>query len=869
MPTSASSSRPWVATYRLQLHAGFTLADAEEILPYLASLGISHVYLSPCLQAGRGSQHGYDVIDPRHISLDLGGDEAWAHFVARTRSHGLGVLLDIVPNHMAATEQNPWWDDVLAHGPYSDYSQYFDIRIPAGERFCVQICSLGRPYGEAITTGELKIEVRDGKPRLRHFDSTWPLSPASWGFLASRSSPCHAELDRLSVVERPAAAERHAFGVAVEEAATILKDDSASMSLPGRIDAINRDAERLDEILQRQFYAVHSWKLAGELVNYRRFFDVSTLVGLSTERSEVFAASHGRFAQMIAAGELDGLRIDHPDGLRDPLEYFGRLRRLLPHGRIYVEKILDTEERLPASWPIDGSVGYDFLAKVNRLWMSDQHIDRLTSTYADFTGHSVDLGALIREKKEYIVGYAFAYDHQRLSQAATQVARQAYQTRDLSPRQIRDALAQVTAALGVYRTYRTAGEISETDRNLIAEAVRGCRFVRADIDGAAFDFILALLSKEQLSEQESSVVSQWQQLTPAVMAKGVEDTTFYCFDRLLSCNEVGAQASLIGISSDKFHEYCLYLSEHWPRNQLTTSTHDTKRSEDIRTRISLLSEIADRWAEALQQWSRMNEGAWNNRTQDRHAEYLLYQTLVGAWPIDAPRCWQYMLKACREAKLRTSWQEPNVGYEENIKGFVERVLQNEDFVRSLIEFVEPLVQPGRINSLAQTLIKLVVPGTPDFYQGTELWDLSLVDPDNRRAVDYQQRMVLLDRCRSMSAAQVLADWDSGLPKLWLIDQLLSLRAACPQEFSAESRYQPLVAQGAHLGNLLAFRRGENLIAVVPRLTLSFASKWEDTRLPLPGGIWQNIFTKEILSASATATELFGTFPVALLRKDAN
>ena len=867
MPSSPSP-RPWFATYRLQLHAGFTLADAEEILPYLASLGISHVYLSPCLQAGRGSQHGYDVIDPRHVSHDLGGDEAWARFVARARSHSLGILLDIVPNHMAATEQNPWWDDVLAHGPYSDYAQYFDIRIPAAGRFCVQICSLGRPYGEALSAGELKIEVRDGKLRLRHFDNSWPLSPASWGVLANRISPCHAALERLCLVERPTEAERHAYRTATEEATAILKDDSASISLPGRIDAINRDADRLDEIVQRQFYAVHSWKLAGELVNYRRFFDVSTLVGVSTERSEVFAATHSRFARMIAAGELDGLRIDHPDGLRDPLEYFRRLRELLPQGRIYVEKILETEERLPSSWPIDGSVGYDFLAKVNRLWMSDQHIDRLTSTYADFTGHSVDLGALIREKKEYIVGYAFAYDHQRLSQSATAIARQAYQTRDLSPRQIRDAVAQVTAALSVYRTYRTDSEVSETDRNLIAEAVRASRFVRADIDGPAFDFLLALFSKERLNEQEAAVVSQWQQLTPAVMAKGVEDTTFYCFDRLLSCNEVGAQASLIGISSDKFHEYCLYLSEHWPRNQLTTSTHDTKRSEDVRTRISLLSEIADRWAEALHQWSRMNEGAWNNRTQDRHAEYLLYQTLVGAWPIDAPRCWQYMLKACREAKLRTSWQEPNVGYEQNIKGFVERVLQNEEFVDSLSKFVQPLVQPGRINSLAQTLIKLVVPGTPDFYQGTELWDLSLVDPDNRRPVDYQQRMILLDRCRSMGAADVLADWDSGLPKLWLIDRLLSLRAAYPREFSETSRYQPLVAQGAHLGNLFAFRRGKNLIAVVPRLTLSLANHWEDTRLPLPGGTWQNIFTKETLSGSATAIELFGTFPVALLRKAA-
>jgi len=864
MAAAANSPRSWVATYRLQLHQGFTLADAEKVLPYLASLGISHVYLSPCLQAAAGSQHGYDVIDPRHVSHDLGGDAAWTHFVAAAHAHSLGILLDIVPNHMAATEQNSWWDDVLAHGPYSEHARYFDIRHTAGSRFCVHICSLARPYGEVLLAGELKLQSRHGRLRLQHFDNSWPLSPASWGGALNRSEQCFADLQGLAQIEAPGAAERRAYQIALQTASEILKDTTPG-ALAERLNAINGEAGNLDAVIQRQFYAVHSWKLAGELVNYRRFFDVSTLVGLSTERPEVFKATHNRFRKMIEQGEIDGLRVDHPDGLRDPLEYLERLRALLPRGRIYVEKILDNEERLP-NWPIDGTVGYDFLAKVNRLWMSDQHSDKLTSTYADFTGHSVDLGALIREKKDFIVGHAFAFDHQRLSAMAVNIARESYLTRDLSPQQIHDAVAQVTAALGVYRTYRTATTLSEADKAVIAEAVRSARFARSGIDAAVFDFILAFLTRDQLSDAQFAFVGPWQQLTPAVMAKGVEDTTFYCFDRLLSCNEVGAQASLIGISSDKFHEYCLYLSEHWPRNQLTTSTHDNKRSEDVRTRISLLSEIADRWAEALQQWSIMNEGAWNNRNKDRHAEYLLYQTLVGAWPIDAGRCWQYMLKACREAKLRTSWQEPNVGYEENIKGFVDRVLQNEEFLKSLVEFVEPLVLPGRINSLAQTLIKLVVPGVPDLYQGTELWDLSLVDPDNRRPVDYQQRMQLLTRCRSISAAEATADWDSGLPKLWLIDRLLSLRAAQPEEFSEGSRYQPLVAQGPHLGNLFAFRRGDNLIAAVPRLMLSIANQWEETRLPLPSGTWENIFTLETVSASASATQLFGSFPVALLRK---
>jgi len=862
-----SSPRSWIATYRLQLNKDFTLADAEKVLPYLAQLGISHVYLSPCLQATRGSGHGYDVTDPRHISEDLGGEAAWGHFVASARSRSLGILLDIVPNHMAATNQNPWWDDVLAHGPYSSYCRYFDIRMALPGRFCVHICSLAHPYGEALKNGELKVEVKDGRLRLRHFDNTWPLTPSSWGVLAAQPPHhCFADLERLCGIDLPDGHHRRAYQQALETAYSVLKESGGDGALQERIDALNGDTGRLHELIQRQYYAVHGWKLAGELVNYRRFFDISTLVGLSTERAEVFAAAHARFQRMISAGELDGLRVDHPDGLRDPLEYFNRLRELLPQGRIYVEKILDTEERLPPAWAIDGTVGYDFLAKVNRLWMSDQHTDTLTSTYADFTGHSVNLGALIREKKDYIVGYAFAHDHQRLSEAAIRIARQSFETSDLSPRQIRDGLAQITAALGVYRTYRTAAEVNDADKTVIGEAVRNARFARPGIDAAVYDFLLALLTKETMVDGEFAFMAEWQQLTPAVMAKGVEDTTFYCFDRLLSCNEVGAQASLIGISSDKFHEYCHYLSERWPRNMLATSTHDNKRSEDVRTRISLLSEIPDRWAAALHQWSTMNEGAWNNRTPDRHAEYLLYQTLVGAWPIDTARSWQYMLKACREAKLRTSWQEPNAGYEANIQGFVERALDNKEFIQSLVEFVAPLVLPGRINSLAQTLIKLVAPGIPDFYQGTELWDLSLVDPDNRRPVDYAQRTQLLSRCRSVKAAEALAEWDSGLPKLWMIDRVLSLRAAQPAEFAEDSRYQPLVAQGAHLGNLFAFRRGENMIAVVPRLTLSIANEWEDTRLPLPGGVWRNVFTRQELSVSASAADLFGEFPVALLLK---
>ena len=862
-------SAEWVATYRLQLHDKFPLDAAGRILPYLAELGISHVYLSPCLQAAPGSQHGYDVTDPGRISDDLGGEPAWERFVAATRAHNLKILLDIVPNHMSASRHNPWWDDVLAHGPFSRFVAFFDIRVPAHQAFRVHICTLARAYGDVLGAGELGIEVVDGRPRFKHFDNTWPLTPSSWGGLLS--DPCFAELEGLAAGampgEVPGESDLAAYRRQVAVAEEVLERAARDGRLQAAVERVTRDADLLDAVLQKQHFVLHGWKLAGELTNYRRFFDVDSLIGIRTELPEVVAATHARVETMAAHGEVDGLRIDHPDGLRNPLAYFERLRELLPDGRVYVEKILENDERLMDDWPIDGTVGYDFLAKVNRLWMDDQRIDALTATYSDFTGHPVNFARLVRIKKREIIDSTFSADLERLALAAIRIARSGWRSRDISPRHLREALARVTVALSIYRTYRTAEMLHDEDRRVMAEAVQSARIGAPEVDGVAFDFLLALYTKPQLDEAEADFVAKWQQLAPAVMAKGVEDTTFYCFDRLVSCNEVGAQASLVGISADKFHEFCHTLSERWPHNMLATSTHDNKRSEDVRTRISVLSEIPDRWSEALHSWSQLTAPAWKNRTPDRHAEYLLYQTLIGAWPISQERTWAYMLKACREAKIRTSWHEPNTGYEENIRGFVDGVYQTPDFIASLESFIEPLILPGRINSLAQTLIKMLVAGVPDFYQGTELWDLSLVDPDNRRPVDFELRTELLRRCRQLTAADVVREWDSGLPKLWMTTRVLTLRRERNAEFAGLSKYQPLVAQGAHLGNVLAFRRGENLIAVVPRFTMSVQGGWGDTRLPLPRGNWKNCFTEEVVSDSVGPADLFAGFPVALLIRE--
>src|SRR5260221_763061 len=584
-------SAKWVAIYRLQLHAGFPLDAAGRVLPYLADLGVSHVYLSPCLQAVPGSQHGYDVTDPSRISDDLGGEAAWARFVDAARAHELKILLDIVPNHMSASGHNPWWDDLLAHGPFSNYAAFFDIKIPAAQPFRVHLCTLARAYGEALEAGDLKLEVENGRPRLRHFDNTWPLAPASWGEVFASASgtprdPCFHQLRLLQQRGAPTDADRALYRLHAGRAETLLAEANRGGRLQAAVTGLNNDPERLDAILRLQFFLLHGWKLAGELTNYRRFFDVGSLSGIRMELPQVLTATHARIETMVARGEVDGLRVDHPDGLRDPLTYFKRLRRFLPDGGVYVQQILENDQRLMNDWPIDGTVGYDFLAKVNRLWMDDQRIDVLTATYSDFTGHPVNFAALVREKKREIVDSTFSADLERLAVAAIKSARAGWRTRDISPRHLRQALARATVALGAYRTYRTAATPHDEDRRVVADAEQSARIRSTGVGAAALDFLLSLFPKPHLEELDEDFIAQWQQLAPAVMAKGVEDTTFYCFDRLVSCNEVGSQASLIGISAGKFSKVFFSFLELWPQNFFSTPTHPHNPSQGVPTRMS-------------------------------------------------------------------------------------------------------------------------------------------------------------------------------------------------------------------------------------------------------------------------------------------
>lgn len=859
----------WRATYRLQLHEGFALAEAERLLPYLARLGISHVYLSPCLEAVSGSTHGYDVTNPKRVRSELGGEPAWRSFCAAAREHGLGLLLDFVPNHMAAHAANPWWEDVLAHGPYSACAEFFDLAAETlAPDWRIRLPVLSDAYAAVLTSGDLKIDVAGEQPRLTLGSQSWPLTPATWWALLPEEAPGRDGFSRLAglaTAPAPDPEARRLYADAADAARAAWREHGGPRTAD-RANALAADPDRLHALLERQFYALHSWKRASEVVNYRRFFDVNGMVGVRMERDEVFNAAHERLKAMIDAGDIQGVRLDHPDGLRDPAGYCHKLRTLFPDGRIFLEKILDSAERLRPGWAVDGTTGYDFLATVNRMWMDPEQAEALAGIYAEFTGHPLDLNRLIREAKARITEDTFAAELERLTEIAARRAWSAWPTRDLGRRQLRQAIAAVTVSLPVYRTYRDAAGVDDDDRRLLEAAVAGAQSLVGPGMGAAMQYVQGLLLDEATDPAATEFIARWQQLTPAVTAKGVEDTTFYCYDRLVSCNEVGAQAALLGIAAEKFHEFCHHLSVHWPHTLLATSTHDSKRSEDVRTRISVLTEMPDAWRAAIKEWTRLNRAAWSGRAPDRHAEYLIYQTLVGAHPLGFDRAWEYMRKACREAKIHTNWHRPNLEYEEGIREFLAAILVHPEFTASLDTFARTLVRPGRINSLAQTLIKLTAPGVPDFYQGSELWDLSLVDPDNRRPVDYTRRTALLDGLAGATLPEIAADWDSGRPKLWLIARVLELRRSHPEWFDSASSYAPMAARGARASHVFGFLRSGVVLTVVPRFTALLADDWRDTLVPLPAGVWEDRFTRRQWIGGVAPRDLFQSFPVALLVK---
>ena len=887
--------KPPLSTYRVQFRPEFGFDEAAAIAGYLADLGICHLYSSPYLQAARGSTHGYDVVDPTRVNEELGGEEGHARLCRALGEAGLGQVLDVVPNHMAITERrNTWWWDVLENGPSSRYAAYFDVDWnppQARLRDTVLLPILGDHYGRVLEAGELKLVRRSGKFEIHYHEHRMPVAPRSLDTLiAEAAGRCGSpgcpdlafiadslgQLPLATATDRESVARRHRDKeVLAGQLARLCEErPEIAAAVDAVVEAWNADPDRLDELLQRQNYRPALWRTAGQELDYRRFFDVHTLIGLRAEDERVFADTHGLVLGWLKEGVLDGVRIDHPDGLRDPQGYFDRLRAEAPEAWIVVEKILEPGEPLRHAWPVDGTTGYDFMNLAGGLFVDPAGERPLTDLYAELTGESADWTALVREKKLLVLGDLLASDVNRLAEVFLQVCERHRRHRDYTRFELRQAIREVVACFPVYRSYvrPESGEVSQEDVRVVEKAIEAAKASRTDLSPDLFDFFRDLLLLRVRGEVESELVMRFQQLTGPAMAKGVEDTAFYNFHRLISLNEVGGSPGEFGVSVEDFHRRCGEAQSRWPVAMHSTSTHDTKRSEDVRARISLLSEIPERWGETVRRWFERNgkhrRGGW----PDRNAEYLLYQTLAGAWPISVERVQAYMEKATREAKVHTSWTRGNTEYEEALRGFARAVLEDPEFVAELEAFVAPLIEPGRVSSIAQTLLKIAAPGVPDFYQGTEIWDLSLVDPDNRRPVDYPLRRRLLEELeKGLRPEEILARMDDGLPKLWTIRQGLRLRRSRPEAFGPESTYEPLRVSGEKADHAVAFLRGGEVAVVVPRLSLRLEGDWGDTALDLPAGRWRNELTEDELEGGRGSVSLAGLlarFPVALLARDA-
>ena len=880
----AATVQPPASTYRVQLHASFRFSEAADIVEYLSALGVSHLYCSPYLQAARGSMHGYDVVDHSRVNRELGGDEGHVRLFNTLRDCRMGQVLDIVPNHMSiADADNRWWWDVLEDGPASHYAAYFDVDWQPPEaklHNMILLPILGDHYGRELDGSKMKLERRGGAFVLRYHEHTVPLSPRSIeGILHSAAerydsdaldflADGFARLPLSTATDRASVRLRHRDkGILRGLLEKLCKEDvGVAATIDNVLAETTFDRESLNALLDRQNYRLAYWRTAGQQLDYRRFFDVTTLASLRTEDEQVFNDTHALILQWVKEGVVDGLRIDHPDGLRDPDEYVERLRRAAPRAWIVAEKILEPGEQLRRDWPVQGTTGYDFLNLVNGLFVDPDGETPLTEFYAEFTGQSTDYHAVVRDKKHLVLKELFAAELNRLVALVERLCDTYRHYRDYTRRELTSALRELAACFPIYRTYvrAEAGQIDDDDVRYAGAAVESAKVNRPEIDPALFDFLLELLTLKKRGETESEFVMRFQQLTGPVMAKGLEDTVFYCFNRLVSLNEVGGDPGRFGVPLDEFHQTAEQTQRDWPQTMLTLTTHDTKRSEDARARINLLSEIPSRWQEAVQRWSQINEKHRRVDFHDRNMEYLLYQTLVGAWPIDLERLTRYATKAAREAKTNTAWTNVSEGYEQALHEFIKGILGDDEFRTSLESFIAPLVDAGWRNSLSQTLLKLMSPGVPDTYQGTELWDLSQVDPDNRRPVDYDSRRRLLASLDELSVEDIWQRRSEGLPKMWITRQSLTLRREHPEWFDATATYQPLAAKGSKASHVVSFIRSGRVIVVAPRWPLRLADEWDATSLDLPKGNWQERFSGLHYAGTTQLAKLLERLPVALL-----
>lgn len=905
-------SSPPRATYRLQFSKDFRFEDARRIVPYLAQLGVSHVYASPLLMARPGSTHGYDIVDHGRLNPEIGSAVEFDALAAALRAHGMGLILDFVPNHMGIGPDNPWWVDVLEWGRASPFAGFFDIDWMSPEPSLagkVLLPVLGDQYGAVLERGELALRFNPhgGAFELAYFDRTFPIAPRDYAGLLQRAvlragnaaDAVTSLIEDLRVATaggrgRLSAAARRARVAELEQRLGQLARGDAGLAraIDAVLDSLNgrpgdpRSFDALHRLLERQAYRLAYWRVAAHEINYRRFFDVNDLAGLRMEQPGLFEASHRLVRSLLADGRIYGLRLDHVDGLREPQRYFERLQRLVPkqpvavdgdaEGRtarprtplyVLVEKILAPHEHLRSDWAVAGTTGYEFMADVGALFVDPAAERALTRLYERIVGTVFDFAEAVVTAKYQVIRESLAGELNVLANAFNRLARQSRASRDFSLLGFREALLDIVAHFPVYRTYVTERGPADEDRRDIDWAIGKARSAARTPDTSIYDFIHAVLTLDLLQEQRSyrrrnviDAMLKFQQYTGPVMAKSMEDTVFYRAVRLVSLNEVGGDPGKFGTSVKAFHEANRRRLAAHPHSLLATATHDHKRGEDVRARLNVLSEVPREWGRRVRRWMKFNarkrgeaDGIPAPSARD---EYLFYQALVGAWPYEltapglegiadyAARLDAYMLKAVREAKLRTSWAAPNAGYERAVSEFVQRCLDpalSGPFLEDVCAFVADIAPAGAVNGLGQVLLKLTSPGVPDIYQGTELWDFSLVDPDNRRPVDYGVRQAFL-HTGAPAGDDLLHSWRDGRIKQHLIRRILALRGERPGLFSAGD-YVPLEASGPHAGRVIAFARtcgGESVVAVATRLSRPLLRagellprSWESTSLVLP------------------------------------
>ena len=913
------------ATYRLQFHRGFTFADARAVLPYLERLGISHVYASPYFRAAPGSTHGYDVCDHNALNPEIGTRAEFEALSAELQIRGLGLIVDFVPNHMGIEHaMNPWWRDVLENGPSSAYARFFDIDWQPLKRELkdkVLLPVLGEQYGRTLEGGGFQLVFSEGDFCVAFDGYTLPLAPHTTSPLLRRAaallSPPPPELESIftavdhlppctdTAPERITERMRERLIIRDRLIRLCAETPAVSAAIQSVITGWNDPADpahfdRLDALLSVQPYRLSSWRVAEEEINYRRFFDVNTLAAIRMELPEVFEATHRLLFELIDAGHLSGVRIDHIDGLAYPRDYLKRLReRGGDKLYIMVEKILGPDEKLGSDWPVQGTTGYEFANQIVQLLIPAQNAAKNAAVYGRFLGRHPSYHDIVYRSKKLVMESAIASEVNVLGMLLNRISESNRWYRDFTVNALTTAVREVIACFSVYRTYLDPAQpADESDRRVIHRALALARRRNHALEHSVFEFLRDVLLPPKNNphpvdeDLRRTFVLKFQQCTGPISAKGVEDTAFYVFNQLVALNEVGGDPATAGLSIETFHRQNVMRLAEFPRSLLATSTHDTKRSEDVRARLAVLAEIPEEWGRAARRWQIMNrkhrsviEG---ESAPDANEEYLLYQTLLGVWPLEGlhegnrveftQRIQDYMVKALHEAKANSSWLEPNAAWDDAVRGFVNAILapgRRNRFPQSIGLLADRTAQVGAVNSLTQTVLKLTCPGVPDFYQGNELWNFSLVDPDNRRPVDFPLRQRRLADLENVAPSVLLEHWRDGRIKLFANHRLLILRRELPALFASGS-YTGLSVLGTFADKVVAFERqdeNESLLVIVPRHTaaLSFpplGAVWEDTHLAHSpaAAVYRDIFTgREFEGPHLALSEILSDLPFAVLR----